>query len=257
MIGKRRLILGRKNGQGVGMKSSPPLMPSQIETWVFDLDNTLYPAAHSLFPQIDTRIRAYIANHLSLDLDEAYRLQKHYYREYGTTLRGLMSLHDVNPHEFLLYVHDIDHSVLDPSPRLGAALMALPGRKLVFTNGSTAHAEQVLKRLDISEHFEGIFDIVDADFIPKPDMRPYQMLGQRFDVRFNHAAMIEDLERNLVPAASLGMATVWIKQDEHPDRKFLDTPSQNPSHVHHITGDLILWLEQMVDSDPRLKPSCA
>ncbi len=238
------------------MKLIPPHMPSQIETWVFDLDNTLYPAAHSLFPQIDTRIRAYIANHLDMELDEAYRLQKHYYREYGTTLRGLMSVHDVNPHDFLSYVHDIDHSVLDPSPRLSAALGALPGRKLIFTNGSHEHAERVLARLDIAQHFQAIFDIVDADFIPKPDIRPYQMLGTRFDVQFNHAAMVEDLERNLQPAADLGMATVWIKQDEHPDRNFVEAPPQNSSHIHHITGDLIVWLEQMVDSDPRLKPSC-
>ena len=239
------------------MKNSTPFLPSEIETWVFDLDNTLYPAEHSLFPQIDKRIRAYISDHLGLSLDEAYRLQKHYYREYGTTLRGLMSVHGTDPNEFLLYVHDIDHSVLAPSPRLDAALGTLPGRKLVFTNGSRAHAERVLERLGVSTHFFAIFDIVDADFIPKPEVPPYQMLGKRFDVRFEHAAMIEDLERNLVPAANLGMTTVWIKQEEHPDKKFLDTPPQNPSHVHHITGDLIQWLEQTVDSDPQLKPSCA
>ena len=238
------------------MMISPPLIASSVDTWVFDLDNTLYPAVHSLFPQIDERIRCYIARHLDLDQDAAYRLQKTYYREYGTTLRGLMSVHGTDPNDFLDFVHDIDHSVLQPDPRLSAAIASLPGRKLIFTNGSYQHAVRVMERLDVTRHFEDIFDIVAADFIPKPQMQPYEKLATRFNITLNKSVMIEDLERNLVPAAQLGMTTVWFKQEEHPDLHVLGVTPANPPHVHHITEDLIQWLEQVVDSDPSLKPSC-
>jgi putative hydrolase of the HAD superfamily len=232
------------------------LDPTHIETWVFDLDNTIYPAAQSLFPQIDVRIRGYISRQLGMDLEDAYRLQKHYYREYGTTLRGLMSVHHIDPADFLEYVHDIDYSVLGPTPGLSDALGKLPGRKLIFTNGSEPHAQRVLSAMKIQQHFDDIFDIVAADFIPKPQMRAYEILGERCQVRFDRAAMIEDLERNLEPAAKLGMTTIWVKQDDHPDEKFIDHPSKNPAHIDHITEDLLLWLEQIVDLKPSLPPSC-
>ena len=238
------------------MNDLPLRLEPAIDTWVFDLDNTLYPASHSLFPQIDTRIRGYIANHLNLSLDDAYRLQKQYYREYGTTLRGLMNLHGTDPHDFLSFVHRIDHSVLHPSPRLDAALAALPGRKLIFTNGTTDHAQRVLERLGIARHFEAIFDIVAAEFIPKPEVQPYRTLAERFGVHLPTAAMVEDLERNLVPAAQLGMTTVWVKQDDHPDHQFIVTPTSQPAHVHYATVDLIHWLEQVVDTAPPHQPSC-
>ena len=228
-----------------------------VATWVFDLDNTLYPADHSLFPQIDVRIRAYIAEHLSLTLDDAFRLQKQYYREYGTTLRGLMEVHNTDPLDFLRFVHKIDHSVLKPDFRLDAVLDALSGQKLVFTNGSRDHAEQVLLHLGIGRHFDGIFDIVDADFIPKPNLQPYRMIGERFQINFSQTVMVEDLERNLVPAAQLGMTTVWVKQDHHPDLPFLSVTPDNPTHVDYTIRDLSEWLEHVVDSDPELKSSCS
>jgi len=231
------------------------LDPARIQTWVFDLDNTIYPAVQSLFPQIDVRIRAYIARRLGLELDESYRLQKQYYRDYGTTLRGMMTVHGVDPHDFLDYVHDIDYSVLQPSPRLQRALAGLPGRKLIFTNGSKPHAERVLSALGVAPAFDAIFDIVAADFIPKPQMRAYEILGESCNVRFDTAAMIEDLERNLVPAADLGMTTVWVKQDGHPDEQFIDSPSGDSPHIHHITQDLTAWLERMVDLGPMVKSS--
>ena len=237
------------------MNLPPRLLPIAIDTWIFDLDNTLYPASHSLFPLIDVRIRSFISRHLDLAPDAAYALQKRYYRDYGTTLRGLMSVHHVDPRDFLDYVHDIDHSVLAPVHGLDAALAALPGRKLVFTNGSHDHAVRVLERLGISRHFDGIFDIVAADFIPKPDLSPYEKLGKQFALDFTRTAMVEDLERNLVPAAQLGMTTIWFKQDEHPDLLVLDATSPDLPHVHHITGDLVRWLEQVVDFDPQVKSS--
>lgn len=221
----------------------PPL--SALETWVFDLDNTLYPAASSLFPQIDVRMRQFIAQSLGLDLDQAYVLQKRYYREFGTTLRGLMTVNGMEPSAFLDYVHDIDHTVLDRAPALDAALARLPGRKLIFTNGSHRHAEKVLARLGIERHFDGIFDIVAAGFVPKPQPQCYDLMVRRFAFDPRAAAMVEDIHRNLAPAAALGMTTVWVRQDDHPDVKVLNQDTPDLDHVHHVVEDLTHWLEQV------------
>ena len=161
-----------------------------VRCWVFDLDNTLYPASCALFPSIDVRMKAFIAQALKIDSEEAFRLQKQYYRDYGTTLRGLMTCHGIDPDAFLSYVHDIDHSVLRPDPRLDAALAALPGRKLIFTNGSEKHAVNVMDRLGISRHFQAIFDIKAADYIPKPQSQAYDVLIRRYDVDPKQAAMV-------------------------------------------------------------------
>ena len=215
-----------------------------VDAWVFDLDNTLYPASSSLFPQIDVRMRQFIAERLGLELDAAYRLQKSYYREFGTTLRGLMIRHGVEPDAFLDYVHDIDCTVLDVAPRLDAALARLKGRKLIFTNGSERHAANVLGRLGIEHHFEGVFDIAAAAYIPKPQPETYRIMLERHKVEAGVAAMVEDIQRNLVPAAAIGMTTVWVHQDNHPDA-FLEAHAPDLTHVHHITDDLTAWLEQL------------
>jgi putative hydrolase of the HAD superfamily len=212
-----------------------------IDAWVFDLDNTLYPASCSLFPQIDLRMRQFIATHLSLPLDEAFRLQKLYYRDYGTTLRGLMLRHGIEPAAFLDFVHEVDCGVLEPSPRLDAALDRLPGRKVIFTNGSEKHAANVLARLGLARHFDGIFDIKAADYVPKPDPETYRRMVARHAIRPERAAMFEDIHRNLVPAAAIGMTTVWVKEDHHPD--FPDGQPAEIGHVHHVTHDLAEWLE--------------
>jgi len=133
-----------------------------VETWVFDLDNTLYPHHLNLWQQVDVRIRDYIADFLKVTHEEAFRLQKDLYRRYGTSLRGLMEEHGVDPDEFLDVVHQIDHSPLTPNPDLGAAIARLPGRKLILTNGTRRHAEAVMRRLDIERHFEDVFDIAAA-----------------------------------------------------------------------------------------------
>jgi putative hydrolase of the HAD superfamily len=216
---------------------------SRIETWVFDLDNTLYPASSSLFPQIDVRMRRFIAERLNLPLDEAFALQKRYYREFGTTLRGLMLVHRIEPDAFLAFVHDIDCTVLDAAPRLDAALARLPGRKLIFTNGSERHAENVLARLGIARHFEGIFDIRAARFIPKPQPECYRLMVDRHAVDPRSALMVEDIHRNLKPAAAIGMTTLWVRQDGHPDTEVLGGNDGDLSHVHHVTADLAEWLE--------------
>jgi putative hydrolase of the HAD superfamily len=227
-----RLRVGDFRRQGLG----------HVEAWVFDLDNTLYSAASSLFPQIDVRMRQFIAERLGLPLDEAFALQKRYYREFGTTLRGLMLVHGIEPDAFLEYVHDIDHSVLARAPQLDAALDGLPGRKLIFTNGTERHAEKVLEHLGIGRHFEAVFDIVAAGFVPKPDPATYDLMVTRHGVAARTAAMVEDIHRNLVPADAIGMTTVWVREDGHPDAVVARQDDGDLSHVHHITDDLAAWL---------------
>lgn len=221
---------------------------AHVETWVFDLDNTLYPASSSLFPQIDLRMRRFISERLHMPLDDAFRLQKSYYRQFGTTLRGLMLVHGIEPGAFLDYVHDIDCTVLDEAPRLDAVLGRLEGRKIVFTNGSERHAVNVLGRLGIARHFEGIFDIAAAGYIPKPDPGTYKLMADRHAVAPAAAAMFEDIHRNLVPAAAIGMTTVWVRQDNHPDAAIEPSAGSGAgmdlSHVHHVTADLVAWLER-------------
>ena len=145
-----------------------------IETWVFDLDNTLYPHHLNLWQQVDERIRAFIADFLKVPHDEAFRVQKDYYKRYGTTMRGLMTEHGMKPDDYLDYVHQIDHSPLEPNPALGAALEKLPGRKLILTNGTRKHADAVMKKLAVHEHFEDVFDIIAAELEPKPAAKTYE-----------------------------------------------------------------------------------
>ena len=183
---------------------------AQVDTWVFDLDNTLYPADSAIFPQISERITAYVADALGLELDEAKVVQTDYYKKYGTSLRGLMTEHGISPDAFLAYVHDIDHSPLEPNPKLGAAIDALPGRKLVLTNGTRLHAENVLDRLGIADHFEDKFGIIEAGFTPKPDPENYEAFIARHDVDTRRAAMFEDLAVNLSVPKTLGMATTLV-----------------------------------------------
>ncbi len=226
--------------------SSPPLDPSQVACWVFDLDNTLYPASCNLFGQIDQKMRRYIADFLGLSLDEAFLLQKRYYREYGTTLRGLMTVHGMDPQAFLANVHDIDHSVLDPAPDLDALLARLPGRKVIFTNGSERHAQRVMDRLGIGGHFSGIIDIVATGYVPKPRPEGYDELVRRFSLRPQDCVMVEDIHINLKPAAGLGMTTVWIRQENHPDFKVVVQDESDLSHVDHVIDDLAVWLRSLL-----------
>jgi putative hydrolase of the HAD superfamily len=205
----------------------------EIETWIFDLDNTLYPASCRLFDQIHDRMQRFIAERLGLSLEEALVVQKTYFREHGTTMRGLMTVDKVDPHEFLAYVHDVDLGCVPPDPVLAAALAALPGRKIVHTNGSVRHAQRLLAHLEIADSFTGIVDIVDAGFAPKPALAGYHELLRRHDVRPETALMIEDMAKNLVPAAALGMTTAWV----HGTIDWAAAGSEG-GHIHYIVDDL-------------------
>jgi putative hydrolase of the HAD superfamily len=216
-----------------------------IETWIFDLDNTLYPARFNLFDQVDLRIGQFIAQALAIDHDEARRVQKQYFRAHGTTLRGLMDHHGVAPADFLHFVHDIDYRPIPPNAELSRALGRLPGRKVIFTNGTTDHAHCVMDRLGVAHHIEGVFDIVDADYVPKPEPGPYDTMLARFGIDPRRAIMVEDIARNLAPAAALGMTTVWVRTASQWGQE-----GSNDDYVHHIIDDLADWLIAYVDDAP-------
>jgi putative hydrolase of the HAD superfamily len=216
----------------------------QIESWVFDLDNTLYPHHLNLWQQVDERIRDYIVDFLHVDRDEALRLQKDYYRRYGTTMRGLMEEHGMAPHRFLEIVHQIDHSPLTPNPALGAAIAGLPGRKFVLTNGTRRHAEAVMRRLEVEKHFDEVFDIVAAALEPKPRPQAYQRFLARHDVDPARAAIFEDLARNLEVPHALGMITVLVVPEGGGTvlREEWELAGRDAPHVDHVTDDLAGFL---------------
>ena len=214
--------------------------------WVFDLDNTLYPARCKLFAQVEVRIRDYVAGFLGLDSDAAYRLQKVYFREHGTTLRGMMRHHRMDPGPFLAYVHDIDLSPVSPDPALDRALGRLKGRKIVFTNGSAEHARKVMERVGVARHFEAVFDIEAAGYVPKPEPRVYDELVRRHGLEARATVMVEDLVRNLVPAAGIGMTTVWVRGAEEISGLGLPAPdSETLAAIDHVVDDLALWLTDL------------
>ena len=222
-------------------KPNTPFPVGGIDTWIFDLDNTLYPPACRLFDQVDRRIGQFISQYLSLDSAEARALQKRYFREYGTTLRGLMTVHGMAPEPFLEFVHDIDVTPVPPSPALADALAGLPGRKLVFTNGTVSHAERVIDRLGVAGTFEAIFDIVASGYIPKPDPRPSHALLSNHAVEPTRAVMVEDIAKNLATAHGLGMTTVWLRNDS----AFAGNGDEAP-YVDHAIDDLADWLASIV-----------
>jgi putative hydrolase of the HAD superfamily len=208
--------------------------------WIFDLDNTLYPASSNLFDQVDWNMTRYVSELLSLDETEARAIQKQYFREYGTTMRGLMTKHNVDPAAFMDYVHNIDLSPIAENPALTDALARLPGRKVIFTNGSTAHAKNITRHIGVDHHFEGCFDIIDADYVPKPAPETYQSVCARFDINPAEAVMVEDMAKNLVPAAAMGMTTVWVNTGVAWSRE-----QSELGHIHHRTDDLASWLSQV------------
>lgn len=216
---------------------------AHVDSWVFDLDNTLYPASCNLFTQVERRMGEFICRYLQLDWDEARALQKRYFREHGTTLRGLMTVHALDPAEYLNYVHDIDLSAVDPSHVLDEALDRLEGRKVVFTNGSVRHAERVLERVGIARHFDDIVDIVACDYVPKPDRGVYEKMIARCAIDPGRSAMVEDMARNLEPAHALGMTTVWVRGE-------LDwaTPPAGAAYIDHTVDDLGAWLGAVADA---------
>jgi len=215
---------------------------AKAETWVFDLDNTLYPASCRLFDQVDWNITRYISRLFDMPLEQARALQKSYFREHGTTMRALMTLHGVDPVEFMDKVHDIDLTGVAPSPRLDAALGRLPGRKIIFTNGDVPHAERVMGRLGVRHHFEAVFDIVASEYEPKPAPRVYVKMTETHGIDPARAVMVEDMARNLAPAHAMGMTTVWLRPPGDAGATWARDGADG-GHIHHVIDDLEDWLD--------------
>jgi putative hydrolase of the HAD superfamily len=220
---------------------------AQADTWIFDLDNTLYPAECNLFAQVDHRMGAFIARMLGVPYAHARHLQKSYYRQFGTTLAGLMAVHKLDPHEFLAYVHDIDLSVVRDAPELRAAIAALPGRRLIYTNGSRRHAERVAEKLGVLDLFEDICDIAACDYVPKPEADAFQRMIRRHGVTAERAAIFEDMPMNLAAPHVLGMTTVLVHSSylDHPIQEQMKSWTELPDHIHHMTLDLAGFLAAM------------
>ncbi len=221
---------------------------SEINDWIFDLDNTLYPRHCDLFSQIDRQMTSFVIELTGLEHGEARKLQKDLYFEYGTTLRGLMSTHNIDPHEFLDHAHDIDYSQLPPNPELGEMIGNLPGRKLIYTNGSVSHAQNTLSAIGIEDAFDGIFDIIASDFIPKPMENPFRKFIEVHQIEPIRAAMFEDLPRNLEPAKVAGMTTVLITPQEHAGYSYesWEKASSDAEHIDYQTNDLDTLIEEIV-----------
>lgn len=220
-----------------------------VRTWVFDLDNTLYPAHTNLFAQVDERIRDFVARLLGTSPEESQRLQRGYYKTYGTTLRGLMIEHGISPDEFLEYVHDIDHSAVAPDPALGAAIARLPGRRFIMTNGTRKHAENTARALGIGEHFEDIFDIVAAGLLPKPHRETYDAFLALHGIDPKVSAMFEDLSRNLEVPHALGMKTVLVVPQGTREvfREDWEMEGREEPHVEFVTDDLGPFVARIAD----------
>ncbi len=208
-----------------------------VDTWVFDLDNTLYDAESHVFVEMGAQMTNFVANHLGIDKAEADKVRKSFFHKYGTTLRGLMTEHGVAPDYFLSQVHDIDLSPVLPCSITQEYLSHLPGRKIIFTNAPAFFAKTMTKHLGIDHHFDGIFAIEDADYWPKPDPRTYNVFLEKHRVDPKTACMFEDMEVNLKPAYDLGMTTVWF----HGEKDAADH-----AHVHHKSQKLPNWLQHTI-----------
>jgi putative hydrolase of the HAD superfamily len=234
-------------------KSMNDMMPpaarslSHITDWVFDLDNTLYPRECNLFAQIDVRITHYVMELTRLDFEAARALQKTYYRDFGTTLNGLMLQHEVDPDHFLANVHAIDYSPVAAHPDLVAAIRDLPGRKFILTNGDVGHARAVLARLGGADLFEHVYDIRAMTYVPKPHREAYAGFFATHGVDPTSAVMFDDLEKNLVVPHEMGMATVQVVAGPdyaHEQVDAWELGRGDSAHVHHVTDDLARFLRE-------------
>jgi len=208
-----------------------------IKTWIFDLDNTLYSADSGIFQQVHTLMGDFVSKNLKIELKKAKELQKKYYKQHGTTLKGMMDNHNVDPDIFLSEVHNLDYSIVEPNHELNEQLERLEGRKIIYTNANRQHADNVLKRLELTHMFKEIFDIKDANYIPKPEISPYIQIIDDYDINPTSAIMFDDIAKNLVPAKNVGFTSVWIdagyenfSDDIESSKKYLDYETKNISN---------------------------
>ncbi|WP_316857959.1 pyrimidine 5'-nucleotidase [uncultured Cohaesibacter sp.] len=226
----------------------PPLSEfSDVDCWIFDLDNTLYPRHVDLFKQMEVKMNEFVSRLLDLETEKASQLRHDYYIKYGTTMRGLMVEHHIQPDDFLEFVHDIDHSRVPPDPLLAEGIRQLPGKRYILTNGTQDHAEKVAARLGITGLFHDIFDIVWADLDPKPNRAPYDKLLAQTGLAPRRAAMFEDLPRNLKIPHELGMKTILVVPSHTRDvfHENWEAGAEETSHVQFITESLGEFLKDM------------
>lgn len=208
---------------------------SHVRHWVFDLDNTLYPPSARLFDQIEVKMAEYVMRELGVDRAEADRLRKHYWREHGTTLAGLMKEHEIDPDPYLDAVHDISFDPLEPDAELAARIKDLPGKRIVYTNGSAPYAERVLEARGLSDLFDGVYGVEHANYRPKPERQAFDTVFAKAGIAAETAAMFEDDPRNLEAPHAMGMRTIHVAPAPH-DR----------DHIHHHTDDLSSFLARLL-----------
>ena len=213
---------------------------SKIKFWLFDLDNTLYSGDTKVFDQVDKKMSKFISEKLKVSLEEAKKIQKNYFHEYNTTLNGMIKNHDIDANEFLEFVHDVDLDFLKKDEPLKKEIEKLKGKKIIFTNGSRAHASNVTSKIGIEQLFDGVFDIVDSDFYPKPSLEPYKKIIENYKIVPEYCIFFEDIARNLKPAYELGMKTVWIENNEPWAAKYSDE-----EFVNYKTGSLTKFLKEI------------
>ncbi|MEM9755149.1 MAG: pyrimidine 5'-nucleotidase [Pseudomonadota bacterium] len=207
-----------------------------IRAWVFDLDNTLYPPETQLFCQISDRMTAFVMRELGLPRDKADALRSRYWRDHGTTLAGLMDHHGIAPDDYLDEVHEIDMSAIAPDPALAGAIAALPGRRIVYTNGSASYARRVLDRRGLSELFDAVYGVEHAGYRPKPEAAAFAAVFGADGFDPERAAMFEDDPRNLRVPHGMGMRTVHVAPEPMP------APAR---HIDHHTSDLAGFLADL------------
>ena len=213
-----------------------------INTWIFDLDNTLYSADSGIFQQVHELMGKYVSNYLNIDIEEAKIIQKKYYKQHGTTLRGMIDNHGVNADHFLDEVHKLDYSIVGPNLQLNKELKKLKGRKIIYTNANMQHALDVLEKIELSNFFDEIFDIKMANYIPKPEMAPYNQLIDIFDINAQSTAMFDDIAKNLVPAKNVGFTSVWIDAGYE---NFSDDIQASKKYLDHETTNITKFLEDV------------
>ena len=217
-------------------------LKKKIDTWVFDLDNTLYSAESGIFQQVHELMGKFVSNKLKIDLDSAKKLQSKYFIKHGTTLKGLMDNHGVEPDEFLDYVHKLDYSIIHPNNDLNKEISKLQGRKIIYTNANRQHVNEILLRLDLTNMFDEIFDIKMANYIPKPEINAYKDFIKRFNINPKTTIMFDDIAKNLVPAKTVGFTSVWIDAGYE---NFSDDIQASKKYLDHETTNITKFLENV------------
>ena len=214
----------------------------KINTWIFDLDNTLYSADSGIFQQVHRLMGEFISKNLNMDMPEAKKLQSKYYKQHGTTLRGLMDNHGIDPDHFLDEVHRLDYSIVGSNKILNEELHKLQGRKIIYTNANKKHVLDVLDRINLTNFFDEIFDIKMANYIPKPELRPYEQIIDLFNIEPKSSAMFDDIAKNLVPAKKVNFTSVWIDAGYE---NFSDDIKASKEYLDYSTRDLSLFLKDV------------